>query len=115
MSYRISSEQSQSFEDDGFLVLRGVLSQSETKDLQRWAQEVHDWPVLPESPWMPYEVVQNPELQKAVTYTRIRRSTPAANESSAELKTMRITMKASMVSYAARSCLGYLNNYRASR
>ena len=52
----LSQEQCQSFRDNGFLILRDVLSPEETTDMQKWAQEVHDWPTDESSPWMPYEV-----------------------------------------------------------
>ncbi|KIX09543.1 uncharacterized protein Z518_00623 [Rhinocladiella mackenziei CBS 650.93] len=53
----LSPEQRQFFRDHGYLILRDVLSKEETKDLQRWAQEVHDWPTNENSPWMPYEEI----------------------------------------------------------
>jgi 2-aminoethylphosphonate dioxygenase len=52
----LSEEQLESFRRNGYLILRDVLSGQETKDLQAWAQEVHDWPTDESSPWMPYEV-----------------------------------------------------------
>lgn len=53
----LTFEQKASFEADGFLILRDLLSPTETADLQAWAQEVHDWPTDSLSPWMPYEEV----------------------------------------------------------
>ncbi len=52
----LSHEQCQSFNDEGYLILRDVLSSEETGNLQKWTQEVHDWPTAEDSPWMPYEV-----------------------------------------------------------
>jgi 2-aminoethylphosphonate dioxygenase len=56
MSYLVSEEQRQGFANDGFLVLRDVLSPTEVEDLRLWAQEVHDWPINDNVPYMPYEV-----------------------------------------------------------
>ncbi|OQU97319.1 HDIG domain-containing protein [Cladophialophora immunda] len=53
----LSEEQVRFFRENGYLILRDVLSEEETKDLQRWAQEVHDWPTDANSPWMPYEEI----------------------------------------------------------
>ncbi|KAK5459878.1 hypothetical protein LTS15_004007 [Exophiala xenobiotica] len=53
----LSQEQCRLFDDDGYLILRDVLSSEETGNLQRWAQEVHDWPTAEDSPWMPYEEI----------------------------------------------------------
>ncbi|KIX95059.1 uncharacterized protein Z520_09369 [Fonsecaea multimorphosa CBS 102226] len=53
----VPEEQMQFFRKNGYLILRNVLSEEETKDLQRWAQEVHDWPTDANSPWMPYEEI----------------------------------------------------------
>lgn len=52
----LSSEQVAFFKANGYLVVRDILSDAETKDLQRWAQEVHDWTPTAESQFMPYEV-----------------------------------------------------------
>ena len=57
MSRKISPSEETSFEKNGFLIIRDLLSPSEAKDLQRWAQEVHDWPNDETSPWMPYEEI----------------------------------------------------------
>lgn len=56
MAYHVSPQQKESFEKDGFLVLHDVLTASETTSLQKWAQEVHDWPISADVGWMPYEV-----------------------------------------------------------
>lgn len=51
---QISFADKQSFENDGYLIVTDLLTGDETKDLQEWAQEVHDWPTDDSSPWMPY-------------------------------------------------------------
>jgi 2-aminoethylphosphonate dioxygenase len=55
-AYTISPSQ-HSFATNGYLILRDVLAPAQTKALQTWAQEVHDLPRTPETPWMPYEEV----------------------------------------------------------
>lgn len=55
--YDLTSEQLQSFQDRGYLLVRGFFTPTETKLLQQWAQEVHDLPRTPGVPWMPYEEV----------------------------------------------------------
>lgn len=56
MAASVTNERRHAFNEDGYLILRDIFSSSETKDLQTWAQEVHDWPVTEDVPWMPYEV-----------------------------------------------------------
>ena len=56
ISSELSQDQIRFFVDNGFIVLRDVFTLSETKELQEWAQEVHDLPRTSEVPWMPYEV-----------------------------------------------------------
>lgn len=51
----LTEEQCDFFQDHGYLILRNILSDSEVADLQRWAQEVYNWPRNDNSPWMPYE------------------------------------------------------------
>ena len=58
----LSQENINSFADNGYLVLHNLLTPSETKNLKKWAQEVHDLPRTPEVPWMPYEVNNLPPL-----------------------------------------------------
>ncbi|OAP61447.1 hypothetical protein AYL99_03650 [Fonsecaea erecta] len=53
----LSEQQLQLFRKNGYLILRDVLSEEQTKNLQQWAQEVHDWPTDANSPWMPYEEI----------------------------------------------------------
>lgn len=55
--YDLTSEQLQSFQDRGYLLVRGFFNPTETRVLQEWAQEVHDLPRTPGVPWMPYEEV----------------------------------------------------------
>ncbi|KFX94691.1 hypothetical protein V495_04854 [Pseudogymnoascus sp. VKM F-4514 (FW-929)] len=57
MAYSISSDQQAFFEKNGYLIVKDALSSSETANLQKWAQEVHDLPRTDEVPWMPYEEV----------------------------------------------------------
>jgi 2-aminoethylphosphonate dioxygenase len=57
MAYAITPSQHAFFAKNGYLILRDVLSPIETIALQQWAQEVHDLPRTPETPWMPYEEV----------------------------------------------------------
>lgn len=52
----LSAEQVAFFKTNGYLIVRDILDDAETKDLQRWAQEVHDWIPTAESAYMPYEV-----------------------------------------------------------
>lgn len=52
----LTPEDISSFKKKGHLIIRDLLSQSETKDLQRWAQEVHGWKPTADSMFMPYEV-----------------------------------------------------------
>lgn len=52
----LSSEQVAFIKANGYLVVRDILSDTETKELQRWAQEVHDWTPTADSQFMPYEV-----------------------------------------------------------
>ncbi|KAI1611824.1 hypothetical protein EDD36DRAFT_267619 [Exophiala viscosa] len=55
----LSHEQCQFFREHGYLIFRDVLSPEETTDLRGWAQEVHDWPTNEDSPWMPYEEIND--------------------------------------------------------
>lgn len=57
----LSAEQVESFKTNGYLIVRDFLSNGEVKDLQRWAQEVHDWEATPECDFMPYEVCAYPD------------------------------------------------------
>ncbi len=55
--YALTAEQLQSFQEHGYLLVRGFFTAEETRLLQQWAQEVHDLPQTPGVPWMPYEEV----------------------------------------------------------
>ncbi|KAF1980976.1 PhyH-domain-containing protein [Aulographum hederae CBS 113979] len=55
----LTEEQASSFNKNGYLILRNILTPSQTALLQRWAQEVHDWPTTTSSPWMPYEEINS--------------------------------------------------------
>lgn len=101
----LTREQLQCFEDSGYLILRDILSEQETKDLQQWAQEVHDWPTDENSPWMPYEVVKlgRPWItEDAKRWTR--RSTLRDKRCCVARRTMRTRIQVSMVFSAERSC-----------
>ncbi|KAJ5912587.1 hypothetical protein N7504_001470 [Penicillium tannophilum] len=56
-NYPLTPEQLQSFQENGYLLVRGFFSEPEAKTLQQWAQEVHDLPRTADVPWMPYEEV----------------------------------------------------------
>ncbi|KAF2674307.1 PhyH-domain-containing protein [Microthyrium microscopicum] len=53
----VSQEQLKFFDQNGFLIIRDLLSQDEVQDVQRWTQEVHDWTPTPHSEFMPYEEI----------------------------------------------------------
>lgn len=57
MAYIVTPSQHEFFTKNGYLILRDVLSPAETTALQQWAQEIHDLPRTPDSPWMPYEEI----------------------------------------------------------
>jgi 2-aminoethylphosphonate dioxygenase len=46
-----------SFQKNGYLIVRDFLTPSELTNLQKWAQEVHDWPPTRDAAYMPYEEV----------------------------------------------------------
>lgn len=52
----VSSEDIASFKKNGYLIVRDFLSAEEIRDLQSWAQEVHDYEATETSEFMPYEV-----------------------------------------------------------
>ena len=56
MAGQVSEEQIDFFKEHGYLILQDVLCPDEVTNLQIWAQEVHDWPITPGVPYMPYEV-----------------------------------------------------------
>ncbi|KAM0453313.1 hypothetical protein ACHAO4_004905 [Trichoderma viride] len=55
----LSLEQVAFFKANGYLIVRDMLSDTETKELQRWAQEVHDWTPNADSQFMPYEEINS--------------------------------------------------------
>jgi hypothetical protein len=57
MAYTVTPVQQAFFDENGYLILRDVMSKGEAIDFQRWAQEVHDLPRTSETPWMPYEEI----------------------------------------------------------
>lgn len=58
MPYKLTPEQKESFERDGFLMLPDVLEPSQVKDLQDWTVEVKTWPNRP-GQHMPYEEIRS--------------------------------------------------------
>lgn len=118
----LSQEEINSFADNGYLILRNLLTSSETKHLQKWAQEIHDLPRTPEVPWMPYEVNNLPSCFSSTTslispplsplkyalrsthpHRNPRKSTPPAPASSAAPKTSPPTTPASTPYSEARA------------
>ena len=103
----LSQNQTQFFADNGFIVLKNVLTLSETKELQKWAQEVHDLPRTSEVPWMPYEVNRssNGTSTEQRLFRRLkgtlRRSMLQANECSVAQRTSLITTPALTTSFEA--------------
>lgn len=104
MAASLSKDQCQFFVDHGYLILRDVLSASEKEDLQRWAQEVHDWDTDASSPWMPYEASTPKPLQwywslpiQRINAALCRRSMPAASGCCAEQKIMQTTTRGSTI------------------
>ncbi|CAG8402982.1 unnamed protein product [Penicillium salamii] len=57
--FKLSTEQLQSFQDRGYLMVRGFFTPKELAQLQQWASEVHDFPCTPDVPWMPYQEVNS--------------------------------------------------------
>lgn len=55
----LSGDQIDFFNEHGYLILRDMLSPSETSDLKSWAQEVHDLPATQDCPWMPYQEINS--------------------------------------------------------
>lgn len=52
----VNEDQILFFKKNGYLIIRDLLSPEQAKDLQSWAQEVHDWKPTETSDFMPYEV-----------------------------------------------------------
>ncbi|KAJ5351021.1 hypothetical protein N7541_008748 [Penicillium brevicompactum] len=57
--FTLSDDQLQSFQDNGYLLVRGFFTSDESQLLQKWASEVHDLPCTPDAPWMPYQEVNS--------------------------------------------------------
>ncbi|KAJ5478706.1 hypothetical protein N7530_004215 [Penicillium desertorum] len=57
--YSLSAEQLESFQERGYLLIRGFFTPKESELLREWAQEVHDLPCTPDVSWMPYEEVNS--------------------------------------------------------
>jgi hypothetical protein len=57
--YSLSAEQLSGFQERGYLLIRQFLAPGESELLHQWAQEVHDLPCTPDTPWMPYEEVNS--------------------------------------------------------
>jgi hypothetical protein len=51
-----SEEAVEFFKENGYLIVRDLLSKEEVQQLQQWTQEVHDWIPSENSDFMPYEV-----------------------------------------------------------
>ena len=97
MAGSVSLERIEFFKKNGYIILRDLLSPSETKQLQKWAQEVHDWPATDESGFMPYEVRLCADLMLILDHAQIvdRKLTLRENASSAARKTTPTTMTVS--------------------
>lgn len=50
------------FKNNGYLIVRDFLSSEEIRDLQSWAQDVHDYKPTETSDFMPYEVYKSLSL-----------------------------------------------------
>jgi hypothetical protein len=57
MVYILTAAQRASFEEQGYLVLRDVLSPFEISALKTWSQEVHDLPRTPDCPYLQYDEI----------------------------------------------------------
>ena len=57
MARTVSADEKAFFHANGYLIIRNLCTPDETSDLQKWAQEVHDWRTDESSPWMPYEEI----------------------------------------------------------
>ncbi|KAL4897195.1 hypothetical protein BDV59DRAFT_85921 [Aspergillus ambiguus] len=55
--YSLTLDQIQSFDEKGYLLIKGFFNPVETTALQQWTQEVHDLPRTPDATYMPYEEV----------------------------------------------------------
>ncbi|KAH0531007.1 hypothetical protein TsFJ059_005570 [Trichoderma semiorbis] len=55
----LSAEQVAFFKANGYLIVRDILNDAETAEVQKWAQEVHDWTPTADSQFMPYEEINS--------------------------------------------------------
>ncbi|KAL7904830.1 hypothetical protein GGI35DRAFT_472039 [Trichoderma velutinum] len=55
----LSAEQVAFFKANGYLIVPDILNDAETVEVQKWAQEVHDWTPTAESQFMPYEEINS--------------------------------------------------------
>ncbi|KAF3073691.1 Uncharacterized protein CFAM422_004402 [Trichoderma lentiforme] len=55
----LSAEQVAFFKANGYLIVRDILNDAETAEVQKWAQEVHDWMPTADSQFMPYEEINS--------------------------------------------------------
>jgi hypothetical protein len=56
----ISDEKIEFFKSNGYVIIRDLLTPEQTKDLQKWAEEVRNWKPTETSDFMPYEVRYSP-------------------------------------------------------
>ncbi|RAL01773.1 phytanoyl-CoA dioxygenase family protein [Aspergillus ibericus CBS 121593] len=57
--YALTEDQLRSYQEKGFLLVRGFFNTRETQLIQQWTQEVHDFPRTPDATYMPYEEVNS--------------------------------------------------------
>ena len=97
MAGSVSLQKIEFFKKNGYIIVRDLLSRSETEQVQKWAQEVHDWPAMPESGFMPYEVRLCAGLILILDHAQKvdRKLTLGENASSAARKTTPTTMTVS--------------------
>jgi len=60
----VSEQQVKFFNENGYLIVRDLLSENEIQNLKKWTQEVHDWIVTLDSEFMPYEVCTSQSFQQ---------------------------------------------------
>jgi len=107
----VTSEQSAFFQKNGYLIVRDFLSPEEVKNLQAWAQQVHDYTPTEESDFMPYEVrCQLACLRTIQVYALTdpgrRRSTTGVNACCAAQRTLSTAIRASTTCSEERSFSG---------
>jgi hypothetical protein len=67
----ITNDQIGFFKKNGYLIVRDLLSPEQVKDLQSWAEEVHNWKPTETSEFMPYEVREIPSESKGLRDRRL--------------------------------------------